>query len=102
MGKKKGNTIIIMLIFVFLISSLLGCIIFVNQKSSQILKEFVTSNNFERELEIKAYQYAVTKEEYKELFYDEYNLIIYKLDPNIRFVIYESDNVIKIKKEGVI
>ena len=60
MGKKKGNTIIIMLIFVFLISSFIGCFIILNNTITKKIDKMIAENNEIRKIELCAYEYFLS------------------------------------------
>ena len=101
MGKKKGNTIFIILVFILMISAFMGCIMFLNHKVTKELKDFVLLNKIEREVEMMAYDFYLSNETSNEIFYKEKNFIVYKKDTNLKFSCFEENNVINIKKEGV-
>lgn len=98
MGKKKGNTIIIMLIFVFLISSFIGCFIIFNNSITKKVDKMIEENEKFRKLELSAYEYFLSDWEVNDKFYIEDQIIIYRLDENIRFYIYEENGTINIRR----
>ena len=98
MGKKKGNTIIIMLIFVFLISSFIGCFIILNNTITKKVDKMIAENDEMRNLELCAYEYFLSDWEVNDKFYIEEQIIIYKLDENTRFYIYEENGAINIRR----
>ena len=98
MGKKKGNTIIIMLIFVFLISSFIGCFIILNNTITKKVDKMIVENDEIRKIELCAYEYFLSDWEVNDKFYIEEQIIIYKLDEKIRFYIYEENGTINIRR----
>ena len=98
MGKKKGNTIIIMLIFVFLISSFIGCFIILNNTITKKVDKMIAENNEIRKIELCAYEYFLSDWEVNDKFYIEEQIIIYKLDEKIKFYIYEENGTINIRR----
>ena len=98
MGKKKGNTIIIMLIFVFLVSSFIGCFIILNNTITKKVDKMIAENNEIRQIELCAYEYFLSDWEVNDKFYIEEEIIIYKLDEKIRFNIYEENGTINIRR----
>ena len=98
MGKKKGNTIIIMLIFVFLISSFIGSFIILNNTITKKVDKMIAENNEIRKIELCAYEYFLSDWEVNDKFYIEEQIIIYKLDEKIRFYINEENGTINIRR----
>ena len=98
MGKKKGNTIIIMLIFVFLISSFIGSFIILNNTITKKVDKMIAENNEIRKIELCAYEYFLSDWEVNDMFYIVEQIIIYKLDEKIRFYIYEENGTINIRR----
>ena len=98
MGKKKGNTIIIMLIFVFLISSFIESFIILNNTITKKVDKMIAENDEIRKIELCAYEYFLSDWEVNDKFYIEEQIIIYKLDEKIRFYIYEENGTINIRR----
>jgi hypothetical protein len=98
MGKKKGHTIVILLIFVFLISSLLSIIIFYNINLNEKTVKVSDQINHERNIEMKAYEFYLSNWEVNTNFKFEDNLIVYKENENYSYFIYEENGAINIRR----
>lgn len=101
MDKKKGNTIIIMLVFVFFVSAFIGCFILINNVTTKKLNEFISSSQNNRFLELKVYEFYLSKELEDEEFIVDGNLIYIKKIQNIYFEVITENNVIGIRKEVI-
>lgn len=99
MGKKKGNTVIIMLAFVFLISSFLLCHVILNKLTTNKLSNYINESDFERQLEIRAYEFYFTYEDESNQFSRLNNVIVYNEDPSIKFYIFDENGIFYIRKE---
>lgn len=100
MGKKKGNTLIIMLAFLFLFGALIGSYILINRISSNQINKFVKKVNDERVLENDAYKFYLLNIKEDDNFILDENYIIYKKNTEIIFFVFEENMIIKIRKEG--
>lgn len=99
MEKKKGNTLLITLIFIFLISSFIGAYILINRISSNQINNFIEKINNERTLENDAYEFYLLNIKENDTFILEENYIKYKIDRNIKFFVSIENNIINIRKE---
>ena len=99
MEKNKGNTLLITLIFIFLISSFIGAYILINRISSNQINNFIEKINNERTLENDAYEFYLLNIKENDTFILEENYIKYKIDKNIKFFVLIENNIINIRKE---
>ena len=99
MEKKKGNTLLITLIFIFLIRSFIGAYILINRISSNQINNFIEKINTERTLENDAYEFYLLNIKENDTFILEENYIKYKIDRNIKFFVSIENNIINIRKE---
>ena len=58
----------------------------------------IEKNEKIRKLELSAYEYYLSDWEANDKFYIEDQIIIYRLDENIRFYIYEENGTINIRR----
>lgn len=101
MGKKKGNTLIIMLVFVFFISAFMGCFILINNITSGKLKKYIINSNNSRSLELEAYKFYLSNDFENEEFIIDGDLIYVKDMKNIYFEVVIENNVFGIRKEVI-
>lgn len=101
MEKKKGNTIIITLMILFIFCSYIGCIFIFNTKINNQITNITNDIENDRILEEKAYNFYISNELENDLFYIKDNTIYYKNDLNIVFDIFIEDDFINIKRRKV-
>lgn len=99
MVQKKGNTIIIMLFVVLLISIFLGTYIIISQSINKNINKLYENNCDERKIEQLAYDFYFLNLTEDEYFLKNDNLIIYKIDDNIKFFVYEFNGIINIRRK---
>lgn len=99
MGAKKGNTIIISLMLVFVFSSLVGGIFVLNSFFNSQINETTEELKNDRELELKAYDFYINNEINSDLFYIKNDVICYKEDQTIMFDVYIENNIINIRRK---
>ena len=98
MDKKKGNTIVILLIFVFLISSLLSIIVFYNINLNEKTVKISEQINADRKIEMRAYEFYLSNWEVNTYFKFEDNKIVYIENEKYCFYIYEENGAINIRR----
>lgn len=98
MGKKKGNTIILTLIILFIMISFIGCFSLFNTMLNKQIIDLTSCMVNDRLLEQKAYNFYLNNEIENDLFYIEDNTIYCKENLNIVFDLYIENDLINIKR----
>lgn len=98
MGKKKGNTMIITLIIIFIFSSFFGMLLLLNMSINKQVTNFSDNTISNRELEQSAYNFFISNNKENELFYLDNEIIYYKEDYKIMFEVYIENNIINIRR----
>lgn len=98
METKKGNTIVISILIIFIFSLFIACIYLTNMTLNKQINNLTVQLNKERTIEINAYEFYVQNIAENELFYLENNVIYYKSDNNVKFEMYIENNVLNIRR----
>lgn len=98
MDKKKGNTVIIMLIFTLLIMTFVGAFIAFNHIIGENIKNIKIETSEKRVIENKAYDFYISSIMDSDLFVVEDNYIIYKENTSFKYIIYDDNGVINIRR----
>lgn len=99
MEKKKGNTILIAVVFVFMFTTIVFSFVFINHISNKKVSNFCEESKINRNFNEKVYTFYISEVLENEEFIRIDNLIILKSNSDIKYLIYVEDNIIKIKKE---
>lgn len=98
MDKKKGSTIIITLMLLFIFCTFIGSVcIFNTSVNNQIINITNDIENY-RILEEKAYSFYISNGFENDFFYVKDNTIYYKNDLNIVFDVFIENNLINIRR----
>ena len=98
MGKKKGNTMIITLIIIFIFSSFFGMLLLLNMSINKQVTNFSDNTISNRELEQSAYNFFISNNKENELFYLDNEIIYYKEDYKIMLEVYIENNILNIRR----
>lgn len=98
MGKAKGNTIIIMLIFIFLLSTMVSIILMYNLNINKKINQINNKINENRKIELLAYEFYISDHNAYDKFKLENDTILYLENGNYKFYVYQENNSINIRR----